>query len=203
MDELARRYILLCLRLDRLVPGFVDSYNGPAELREATAAEPMPLPAYLHDEAIELRAMAATLLEGDDAARRRGRWMDGQLRAIAAQARRADGDEIAYAELVEQLMGVPIVPVPESVLREARARLDDALPGTASWQNGWPRIALACASRRSASSLQSGRRPSACAPSLGARSSCRRERGSTGRRLTTSPGAPSRRSLDTAPRGLS
>jgi hypothetical protein len=129
MDELARRYILLCLRLDRLVPGFVDSYNGPAELREATAAEPMPLPAYLHDEAIELRAMAATLLEGDDAARRRGRWMDGQLRAIAAQARRADGDEIAYAELVEQLMGVPIVPVPESVLREARARLDDALPG--------------------------------------------------------------------------
>lgn len=129
MDELARRYILLCLRLDRVVPGFVDSYNGPAELREATAAEPMPLPGELHDEAIELRAMAATLLEGDDAASRRGRWMEGQLRAIAALARRAGGDEIAYADLVEQLMGVPIAPVPERELREARARLDGALPG--------------------------------------------------------------------------
>jgi hypothetical protein len=129
MDELARRYILLCLRLDRLVSGFVDSYNGPAELREATAAEPMPLAGELHDEAIELRAMAATLLEGDDAARRRRRWMDGQLGAIAALARRAGGDEIAYADLVEQLMGVPIGPVPEQELREARDRLDGALPG--------------------------------------------------------------------------
>lgn len=132
MDELARRYILLCLRLERLVPGFVDSYNGPPELREAVEGGEPPLPAELHDEAMALRSLAATLVEGDDAARRRGRWMDGQLRSIAAQARRAGGEEIAYVDLLEQLFGMPIVPVPEGNLLAARGRLAAALPGEGS-----------------------------------------------------------------------
>jgi hypothetical protein len=129
MDELARRYILLCLRLERVVPGFVDSYNGPSELKEAVVAESAPLASELHDEAMALRVAAAELDPGPDASPRRRRWMDGQLRAMAALARRAGGEEIAYADLVEQLYGVPIAPVPESELEEARARLDEALPG--------------------------------------------------------------------------
>ncbi len=130
MDDLARRYILLCLRLGRLVPDFVDSYNGPEELRAVVEGEPEPMAAELHDEAMSLRALASELLAGDDAERRRGRWMDGQLRSIAVQARRAGGEEIAYLDLVEQLYGIRIVAVPEVDLRTARRRLDGALPGT-------------------------------------------------------------------------
>jgi hypothetical protein len=66
---------------------------------------------------------------GDDADARRGRWMDGQLRSISAQARRVAGEEIAYADLLEALYGMPIAPTPEADLREARDRLDAALPG--------------------------------------------------------------------------
>ncbi|HSM38506.1 MAG TPA: hypothetical protein VK838_04170 [Candidatus Limnocylindrales bacterium] len=129
MDELARRYLLLCLRLDRLVPGFIDSYNGPSELAEAVGTEPPALPAELHDEAIELRAAAAELLGDDDSTRPRGRWMDGQLRAIAALARRSGGEEIRYVDLLEQLFGMPIAAAPEAELWEARDRLSAALPG--------------------------------------------------------------------------
>ncbi len=129
MDELARRYILLCLRLDRLVPDFIDSYNGPGELREAAAAEEVPLAAELHDEAMGLRALAAELMDGDEPTQRRGRWMDGQLRSIAAQARRAGGEEIAYVDLLEQLYGVPIAAAAEGDLLAARNRLAAALPG--------------------------------------------------------------------------
>jgi len=132
MDELARRYILLCLRLERLAPGFVDSYNGPPELQEAVEGAAPPLAAELHDEAVALRSMAAALLEGDEGARRRGRWMDGQLRSIAAQARRAGGEEIAYVDLLEQLFGMPIQPMPEAELVKARDRLAEALPGEGS-----------------------------------------------------------------------
>lgn len=132
MDELARRYILLCLRLGRLDPDFLDSYNGPPELREAVEGGEPPLPAELHDEAMALRAMAAELMTGDPAARQRGRWMDGQLRSISAQARRAAGEEIAYVDLLEELYGVPIAPTPEAELREARERMDAALPGEGS-----------------------------------------------------------------------
>jgi hypothetical protein len=132
MDELARRYILLCLRLERLVPGFVDSYTGPPELREAVDAEPQPLAAELHDEAMSMRALTADLLAGEGPTRVRGRWMDGQLRSIAAQARRAGGEEISYVDLLEQLFGMPIAPAPEATLVAARERLDAALPGEGS-----------------------------------------------------------------------
>jgi hypothetical protein len=131
MDDLAMRYLLLCLRLDRLVPGFVDSYVGPPELAEAVAGEPAPLAAELHDEAIALRAAAIELTSAIGTAVR-GRWLDGQLRAIAALARRAGGDEIAYLDLVEQLFGVPIAPVPEHDLTAARDRIDADLAGSGS-----------------------------------------------------------------------
>jgi hypothetical protein len=131
VDDLARRYVLLCLRLERLVPGFVDSYVGPPELAEAASGEQPPIPAELHDEAMALRAQAAELLTVEATAIR-GRWLDGQLRAIAALARRAGGEEIAYVDLVEQLFGVPIAPIPELELLAARDRLDAAMPGTGS-----------------------------------------------------------------------
>jgi hypothetical protein len=131
MDDLARRYVLLCLRLERLVPGFVDSYVGPPELSEAVSSERAPIPAELHDEAMGLRAQAAEL-SMVEATAVRGRWLDGQLRAIAALARRAGGEEIAYVDLVEQLYGVPIAPIPEAELLAARDRLDAAAPGTGS-----------------------------------------------------------------------
>jgi hypothetical protein len=129
MDDIARRYILLCLRLERLAPGFLDSYIGPAELSEAVAAEPMPLPAELHDEAVSLRALAAGLGGESGPATCRARWLEGQLRSIAVQARRAGGEEIAFVDLLEELYGVPIGPVPEADLLAARQRLDNALPG--------------------------------------------------------------------------
>jgi len=131
MDELARRYILLALRLDRVSPGLIDSYVGPAELREITRAESPPLAAELHDEAMALADLASRLDGTDPATARRRRWFDGQLRALSALARRAGGEEIAYLDLAEELFGVPIRPVPDRALLTARTRLDAILPGSA------------------------------------------------------------------------
>lgn len=132
MDELARRYLLLGLRLDRISPGFVDSYVGPPELAEIARGEPKPLAAELHAEALALQDIAETL-EGDgvDGDHRRV-WFLGQLRAISALARQADGEEIAYLDFVEELFGIPIRPVPEAELSAARERVDAALPGRGS-----------------------------------------------------------------------
>lgn len=130
MDDLARRYLLLGLRLDRVVPGFIDSYVGPPELAEAVAVELTPLPADLHDEALRLREVAAGLEEEDPATERRRRWFDGQLTAMAALARRAGGEDIAFLDLTDQLFGLRVSPVAEAELFDARRRLDDALPGS-------------------------------------------------------------------------
>jgi len=129
MDDLARRYLLLALRLDRLSPGFVDSYVGPPELREIALAEPVPLAAELHDESLALADLAAALAGGDAATGRRRLWFAGQLRAMSALARRAAGEDIGYLDLVEQLLGVPVRPVPDAELASVGAALSEALPG--------------------------------------------------------------------------
>ena len=129
MDELARRYILLGLRLERISPAFVDSYVGPPELAEAVASEPRPIPEELHAEASALRGLVDELAGEGPRVERRRRWFEGQLRAVSALARRAGGEEIAYLDLVEDLYGVPISPIAESDMRSARERLAAALPG--------------------------------------------------------------------------
>lgn len=132
MDEIARRYIVLGLRLERIVPGFVDSYVGPAELRAEADAGPPPEPIALAAEAETLRGVAAGLPGEDAASHRRRVWFDGQLRSMAVQARAAGGDEPAYVELVEQLLGIEVVEYTREELVAMRDRLDDALPGRGS-----------------------------------------------------------------------
>ena len=132
MDELARRYLLLGLRLDRISPGFVDSYVGPPELAEIAQGEAEPLAAELHAEALALRDVAHALDSDGVAGDQRRLWFLGQLRAISAIARQADGEEIAYLDLVEELFGIPIRAVPDQELAAARDRIDAALPGRGS-----------------------------------------------------------------------
>lgn len=132
MDEIARRYVVLGLRLGRLVDGFVDSYVGPAELRAEADAGAAPDPLEVAAEADGLRAEAASLPGHDAATVRRRAWFDGQLRAMAVQARRAAGEELPYVQLVEEMLGLSIVEVTDRELLLLRARLDDALPGGAT-----------------------------------------------------------------------
>ncbi len=132
MDELARRYLLLGLRLERISSGLVDSYVGPAELREVAASEPVPIAAELHDEAMALGELAIALPGTDPATERRRIWFSGQLKAMSARARRAAGEEISYLDLVEELTGVRVAMAPEHELLASRKRLDAALPGTGS-----------------------------------------------------------------------
>lgn len=134
MDELARRYLLLALRLDRLSPGFIDSYVGPPELREIAHAEPMPLAAELHAEAMALAELAEGLPNDDPPSVRRRAWFAGQLRAMSAVARQAGGEEIGYLAMLEERFGLPVRPAPDEDLAQARAELLAVLPGSGDLQ---------------------------------------------------------------------
>src|SRR5215510_14531407 len=81
-DPVARDYLLLALRLDQHVPGLVDGYFGPADLKAQTELEPERTPARLADDAAALRERLADEL-GDPARRH---WLDLQLRALETQA---------------------------------------------------------------------------------------------------------------------
>src|SRR3954453_12603970 len=77
-DAVARDYILLALRLDQHLPGIVDGYFGPADLKARTDMEQIRAPSRLADDAAGLRARLDA--EVDDPARRH--WLDLQLVAL-------------------------------------------------------------------------------------------------------------------------
>src|SRR6188768_3366831 len=81
-DPVARDYILLALRLDQHIPGLVDGYFGPANLKATVDMEQLRSPARLRDDAADLRGRLAA--EVADPGRRS--WLDAQLVALATQA---------------------------------------------------------------------------------------------------------------------
>lgn len=54
-DAVARDYLLLALRLDQRIPGLVDGYFGPADLKAQVDMEQRPSAARLRDDAGALR----------------------------------------------------------------------------------------------------------------------------------------------------
>lgn len=134
MDDVALRYLLLALRLGRHHPDLVDSYTGPSELAEAVAGEePIP-PAELHSEALHLADAVAELPTDSPLESRRASWLSDQLVALSALARQADGEEIGFVDLAEQLFDIQVRSEPEETFATARRMIEAALPGSGSVQ---------------------------------------------------------------------
>ena len=124
-DPIARDYLLLALRLDQHVPGTVDGYLGPADLKAQVDMEQLRPAARLADDAASLRARVP--LEVDEADRRD--WLDRQLLAIETLARVQAGESIGYLEQVTRCFAHTPTPVPEVELDRTAHELDELVPG--------------------------------------------------------------------------
>ena len=124
-DPIARDYLLLALRLDRLIPGLVDGYFGPAVLRAQVEAEDSPPAARLREDAADLRARVQAEVPEPD----RRRWLVAQLVALETQARALDGDPLPYLDHVTACFDFTPVRTDEAVFEAAAADLDRLLPG--------------------------------------------------------------------------
>ncbi|GEL24466.1 hypothetical protein PSU4_34200 [Pseudonocardia sulfidoxydans NBRC 16205] len=122
-----RDYVLLALRLDRLVPGIVDTWTGDQELRRHAADGPLPDPTDLVRTATRLRRRLGDA--GLDVTRTS--LLDAQLGALHAHARRAAGDHIGFVDHVRATLDVDLdgnTP-DEDRYRAAHTTLDALLPG--------------------------------------------------------------------------
>jgi hypothetical protein len=113
----AERYILLGLRLGRHVEGLVDSYYGPAELKEqADREDPVP-PEQLAADG------AALLAELDES------WLRDLVHGLETYARVLAGEPISYSDEVERCYGVRPARIDHGVYEEVHAKLEALLPG--------------------------------------------------------------------------
>jgi hypothetical protein len=124
-DPIARDYILLALRLGQWIPGLVDGYFGPADLKARTDLEQLRAPGALRDDAAALRER----LDGEVAAPDRRRWLAAQLVALETQAAALAGERLPYVEHVARCFDHAPVRRPESPFAAAAAELARLLPG--------------------------------------------------------------------------
>ena len=123
--DIPREYVLLGLRFDRLVQGFVDAYTGDPALPRQVADEPRPEPRALTARARELRRE----LPGSGLPEDRVAFLDAQLVALECSGRTLGGERMAFVDEVEAYFGVRITPGDQDEYAEAHQRLDALLPG--------------------------------------------------------------------------
>ena len=124
-DPVARDYLLLALRLDHWIPGVVDGYFGPADLKAQVDLEQPRSPAHLRDDAIDLRERLVREVAAPD----RRRWLAVQLVALEVQAAALAGEGLPYLDHVEGCFGIRPPRRPEAEFAAAAAHLDELLPG--------------------------------------------------------------------------
>ena len=126
--QVVREYLTLGLRMDRVLPGAVDAYTGPAELRAQVAAEPVPDPGELSLAAAELRRAVADA----DLAPERREFLAAQLVAMETTCARLAGRPVGFIAEVEACFQTTIGLGDPDVYAQAHRQLRRLLPGLGS-----------------------------------------------------------------------
>jgi hypothetical protein len=124
------RYVELGLRLGHHIEGFVDAYYGPPEPAARVAAEPPTVPAALAADAARLIADLDGGAGEPSLGADRRRWLRGQVVGLHTSARKLAGEEVGYADEVEQCYGVRPRRRDEADFLDAHRRLAEVLPGS-------------------------------------------------------------------------
>ena len=123
-DPIARDYLILSLRLGRLVPGLVDAYFGPPELKAQVESEPPFNSTRLREDASSLESRVDQEVPEED----RRRWLHAQLVAIEAQALTLSGDPLPYPDYIACLFDIVPEMTPEEIFDSATDDLIRLLP---------------------------------------------------------------------------
>jgi len=131
LDEFSRRYVELCLRIDRIIggrPTYVDAYMGPVELRDKIAAEGKQDLRTLYSESKRL------LAEVDKLGYERNRrvFVEKQLISVNMTLREMLGERIPYDDKISNYYDVVPEFDGEDVFEQALSELDGLLPGKGS-----------------------------------------------------------------------
>src|SRR5918996_4802881 len=111
LDAFGREYARLSFAIERHVPGFIDAYLGPDDVRATLDPASPPDPAALVTAGRELLAKIPSL----DATEGRKGYLTKQVEAMLTTTRRVAGEEFPYREEVRLLFDVEPVATPEGI----------------------------------------------------------------------------------------
>ena len=128
MDEFSKRYLLLGLRIGKLIEGYVDSYYGPPELNEIVDKEqpssPKKLLSFCNDLQQDLPNQGFT----DN----RIKALNKILGAMETSWKVANGKNIPYLEQVYKFYDIKPELIDDSIFYKAAEKLDELYRGNGS-----------------------------------------------------------------------
>jgi hypothetical protein len=124
-DAIARDYLLLALRLDQHIPGLVDGYFGPADLKAQVDVGQLHPPGRLAEDA----AAILERLPDEVADAQRRDWLAAQLVALRTHAEALSGHALPYLDHVTRCFAWTPRRRDEARFEEAAAELDRLVPG--------------------------------------------------------------------------
>ncbi|MFW9896125.1 MAG: hypothetical protein ACFFD7_10010 [Candidatus Thorarchaeota archaeon] len=99
LDDFAKSYINLGLRINKHINGYVEHYYGPSELKNAIERESMKSPRKLLNDCENLKLR----LKDKGFEEKRHTFLSKNLDAIQTILRKLNGEKIQYLEMVEKL----------------------------------------------------------------------------------------------------
>jgi hypothetical protein len=124
-DAVARDYLVLALRLDQHVPGLVDGYFGPADLKASVDTEQLRSPARLAEDAAAL----IDRLPDEVADDQRRDWLAAQIVALETQAAALSGEELPYLDHVSRCFAWTPRRREDAIFDAAARDIERILPG--------------------------------------------------------------------------
>jgi len=121
-------FLLLALRIDKHIKGYVDFYYGPEKLRQIVDNEPITSPSKLLKDSIVLVEQLGT--QGYD--KERERYLEKLLIAMKTSIEILNGAEISVNDQFLKLYDVALQPANESELKNLKREYEDAYGGTGS-----------------------------------------------------------------------
>ena len=102
LDDFAKDYILLGLRINKHINGYVEHYYGPPKLKKIVDSEELSSPNTLLNNWKKLK----TKLQKQDFEKNRYRFLDSTLTAIKTILRKLNGESIPYLEQVKNFFNL-------------------------------------------------------------------------------------------------
>ena len=128
ISKFGEDYLLLALRIDKHIKGYVDFYYGPEKLRQIVKNEPLTSPTKLLKDSIALIKQLGT--QGYDI--KRERYLEKMFIAMKTSIELLIGIEIPIKDQFLNLYDVDLKPVNESILDNLKEEYDEAYSGFGS-----------------------------------------------------------------------
>lgn len=125
LDELSKAYVKIAFEMEHYIPGIVDAYFGPENLKDsAQKSGKQSIESLLSD--VQTMIEQIEQMRDQDAARKQ--FLLSEFRALHALLRIVHGEKLSVSEAAQALFDIIPEYVNESVFEEALLELDELLP---------------------------------------------------------------------------